>query len=125
MSGKKALDLVEVMRRGDEVVVKAYDYTAVGMPDGYVLDATFAGAWVVQMLKRRRAGGQWRWRGRAVLGDKDFARSFARGANELRRQTVEQARERVGTRVGRDYDRELQDRLLKKCIGQNQPWKPA
>ena len=28
MLGEKALDLVEVVRRGDEVVVKAYDYVA-------------------------------------------------------------------------------------------------
>ena len=77
------------------------------------------------MLKRRRACGQRRRRECAVLGDKDFARSLARRANELRRQAVEQARERVLTGVGRDYDRQLQDSLLKKCIGQKQPWKPA
>jgi hypothetical protein len=58
MPGKKVLDLIEVVRRGDEVVIKAYNYSAVGVPDGHVLDAAFTGTRVVQMLKRRRAGGE-------------------------------------------------------------------
>ena len=58
MPDEKVLDLVEVVRRGDEVVVKAYDYVALGMPDGDVLDSAFAGTRVVQMLKRRRRRGE-------------------------------------------------------------------
>ncbi len=90
------------------------------MPDGHVLDTAFAGARVVQMLKRRCARGQRRRRGRAVLGEEDFARSLALRLDELRRQAVEQARERVWTGVGRDYDRELQDGLSKNQLQKNQ-----
>ena len=68
MLGEEPLDLGEVVRRGDEVVVKAYDYVARGMPDCDVLNSAFAGTRVVQMLQRRRRRGQYRRRRRAVFG---------------------------------------------------------
>ncbi|MGA8058900.1 MAG: hypothetical protein WB999_11695, partial [Candidatus Binataceae bacterium] len=52
----------------------------------------------------------------AVFGYNDFARSISGGAGELRRQAFEQARKRVGTRVSRDYDRELQISFLLNSI---------
>ena len=114
MFAEKFLDFVEITRRGDKVVVKAYDYVSDGLPDGYVLDPAFAGARVVQMFQGRRRRGERRRRGRAVFGEKDFARRFARGAGDLRRETVEQAFERVGTRVSRDYDGDPQNNSLAK-----------
>ena len=59
MLDKEALDLGEVARRGEEVVVKAYDYVTRGMPDCDVLDSAFAGTRVVQMLQRRRRRGKY------------------------------------------------------------------
>src|SRR5271169_1727697 len=118
MLGEKPLDLVQVVRRGDEVVVKAYDYVALGIPYGDVLDSAFAGTRVVQMLERGRRRGQNRRRRCAVFSQENFARSSARRVGYLGRQAVEQAFERVGTRVGRDYDRELQNNFLAKTACQ-------
>ena len=103
MFDEKALDLVQVVRRSDEVVVKAYDYIARGLTDGHVLDSAFAGTRVVQMLERRSRRRERRRDGSAVLGHEDFVRSFARGDAELRCQAIEQARERVRTCMSRDY----------------------
>lgn len=80
MFAEKFLHFVEITRRSDKVVVKAYNYVSDGLPDGYVLDPAFAGARVVQVFQGRRRRGERRRRGRAVFGEKDFARRFARGA---------------------------------------------
>ena len=68
MFREKPLDLGEIVRRDDEVIVKTYDYVAFGMADGHVLDSAFAGTRVVQMRERRRRRGQYRRRGHAVFG---------------------------------------------------------
>ena len=47
---KKSLDLDEVVRRDDEIIVETYDYVALGLADRVVLDSAFAGTRIVQML---------------------------------------------------------------------------
>ena len=59
MFREKPLDLGEIVRRDDEVIVKTYDYVAFGMADGHVLDSAFAGTRVVQMLQWRRRRGEY------------------------------------------------------------------
>jgi hypothetical protein len=50
MRAEKVLDLIEVVRRGDEIIVETYDYVALGLADRVVLDSTLAGTRIVKML---------------------------------------------------------------------------
>ena len=50
MLAEKVLDLIEVVRRGDEIIVETYDYVALGLADRVVLDSAFAGTRIVKML---------------------------------------------------------------------------
>lgn len=50
MGAEKVLDLIEILRRGDEIIVEAYDYVASGLADSLVLDSALAGTRIVKML---------------------------------------------------------------------------
>ena len=50
MLGEEALDFIEIVRRRDEVIVKANDDVAPGLADGGVLDSALARTRIVQML---------------------------------------------------------------------------
>ena len=115
MPCEKPLDLVEVVRRGHQVVVEAYDYVAAGLPDGHVLDAAFARARVVQMLAaagRSRAVSRaraCRFRPRRISRAGALAAAPSCGARLSSRRASASGRAWVAY-----YDRELQNNFSRK-----------